>query len=126
VVLNLANFLSGVEWGKRIWRSSNFAEGSPLIGKSILLPLLVMLTSACSAPAMIGPASEQTNDGQGLVAKIKASYSVILALIVALALYFALDITAWPSRVFTQDRPGVALHSLSQRSSSWVHPMRST
>ena len=28
VVLNLANFLSGVEWGKRILAIFNFAEGS--------------------------------------------------------------------------------------------------
>src|SRR5512146_820548 len=34
VVLNLANLLSGVSWGKVILRIFNFAEGSPLIGKS--------------------------------------------------------------------------------------------
>ena len=43
VVLNLANLLSGVTWGKRILAIFNFAEGSPLIGKSILVPLLVLV-----------------------------------------------------------------------------------
>ena len=43
VVLNLANLLSGVEWGKRILAIFNFAEGSSLIGKSILVPLLTLV-----------------------------------------------------------------------------------
>ncbi|MFN2168580.1 MAG: hypothetical protein ACK2U9_20285, partial [Anaerolineae bacterium] len=43
IVLNLANFLSGFEAGKQILAFFNFEEGSTLIGKSILLPLLVMV-----------------------------------------------------------------------------------
>ena len=39
LVLNLANFLSGSTWGKAILQVFNFAEGSSLIGKSILFPL---------------------------------------------------------------------------------------
>ncbi len=93
VVLNLANFLSGVEWGKRILRIFNFAEGSTLIGKSILVPLLTL-----AAFGLLGARDDwaglrgRRKDGQGLVAKIKASYSVILALIVSAGLFFVLDI----------------------------------
>ena len=42
VVMNLANFLSGFDTGKAILAYFNFEEGSTLIGKSILLPLLVL------------------------------------------------------------------------------------
>ena len=42
LVLNLANFLSGVDVGQGHPALFNFAEGSPLIGKSILVPMLVM------------------------------------------------------------------------------------
>ena len=42
VMMNLANFLSGFEVGKSILAFFDFAEGSTLIGKSILLPLLVL------------------------------------------------------------------------------------
>ena len=55
VVLNLANFLSGVEWGKAILRVFNFAEGSSLIGKSILVPLLVLIGfGLLGAPRRLG------------------------------------------------------------------------
>jgi len=43
IVLNLANFLSGFDAGKAILAFFNFQEGSSLIGKSILLPLLALL-----------------------------------------------------------------------------------
>ena len=93
VVLNLANLLSGVEWGKRILRIFNFAEGSSLIGKSILVPLLTLV-----AFGLLGARDDwagirgRRKDGQGLVAKIKASYSVILALIISCGIYFVLKI----------------------------------
>lgn len=93
VVLNLANFLSGVEWGKAILHIFNFAEGSPLIGKSILAPLVVLV-----AFGILGARDDwmgihgRRSDGQGLVARIKASYQTILALLVAAALYFFLDL----------------------------------
>lgn len=93
IVLNLANLLSGVAWGKRILAIFNFAEGSPLIGKSILVPLLTLV-----AFALLGARDDwagirgRRNDGQGLVARIKASYSIILALITACGVYFVLDI----------------------------------
>jgi phospho-N-acetylmuramoyl-pentapeptide-transferase len=80
VILNLANFLSGVEWGKAILRVFNFAEGSPLIGKSILVPLLVLIGFG-----LLGARDDwagifgRRHDGQGLIARIKAS-EVLLAL----------------------------------------------
>ncbi len=93
VVLNFANFLSGFEWGKVILRWFNFAEGSTLIGKSILMPLLVLV-----AFGLLGARDDwagihgRRKDGQGLVARIKASYQIILALAISLALYFVLDL----------------------------------
>lgn len=93
VVLNLANFLSGVEWGKAILRLFNFAEGSPLIGKSILAPLLVLVAfGALGARDDWMGLRGRRADGQGLIARIKASYQTILALLTALGLYFFLDL----------------------------------
>ncbi len=93
VVLNLANFLSGVEWGKAILRVFNFAEGSSLIGKSILVPLLVLMGFG-----LLGARDDwagifgKRKDGQGLIARIKASYQVLLALATAVGLYYVLDL----------------------------------
>ena len=93
VVLNLANLLSGVAWGKRILALFDFAEGSPLIGKSILVPLLTLV-----AFGLLGARDDwagihgRRSDGQGLVGRIKASYSVILALVISAGIYFVLDI----------------------------------
>lgn len=93
VALNAANFLSGVEWGKAILRVFNFAEGSSLIGKSILVPLLVLVSFG-----LLGARDDWTgvfgrrNDGQGLMARAKASYQTILALLTSLGLYFFLDL----------------------------------
>ena len=42
VLMNLANFLSGFDAGKALLAFFQFEEGSTLIGKSILLPLLVL------------------------------------------------------------------------------------
>jgi phospho-N-acetylmuramoyl-pentapeptide-transferase len=93
IVLNLANFLSGFEWGKMILRVFNFAEGSPLIGKSILFPLLVMVAFGyLGARDDLAGIRGTRNDGQGMIARVKASYQTILALIVSFGLYFVLDI----------------------------------
>jgi phospho-N-acetylmuramoyl-pentapeptide-transferase len=93
VVLNLANFLSGVEWGKAILRVFNFAEGSPLIGKSILVPLLVLISFAyLGARDDLAGVSGKRTDGQGMLARFKASYEILLALATSLGLYFFLDL----------------------------------
>jgi phospho-N-acetylmuramoyl-pentapeptide-transferase len=93
VVLNFANFLSGVDWGKAILRIFNFAEGSPLIGKSILVPLLVLIAfSFLGARDDLQGVRGKRGDGQGMLARFKASYQLILALLTALGLYFFLDL----------------------------------
>jgi phospho-N-acetylmuramoyl-pentapeptide-transferase len=93
VILNFANLLSGVEWGKALLRVFNFAEGSPLIGKSILVPLFVLVTfGVLGARDDLKGVREKRADGQGLMARVKASYQVILAFLTALGLYFILDL----------------------------------
>jgi phospho-N-acetylmuramoyl-pentapeptide-transferase len=93
IILNFANLLSGMEWGKALLRVFNFAEGSPLIGKSILVPLFVLVTfGVLGARDDLKGVREKRADGQGLMARVKASYQVILALLTALGLYFILDL----------------------------------
>jgi phospho-N-acetylmuramoyl-pentapeptide-transferase len=94
-VLNLANFLSGSDWGKRILSVFNFAEGSTLIGKSILVPMLVML-----AFGLLGMRDDlsgirgRNGVGNGFKARFKASLQTILAIAAAMALYFFLDLSS--------------------------------
>lgn len=93
VLMNTANFLSGFEWGKAILRIFNFAEGSPLIGKSILVPLLVLVGFGwLGARDDLAGIFGRRKDGQGLIARVKASYQIILALLTCLGLYFFLDL----------------------------------
>jgi phospho-N-acetylmuramoyl-pentapeptide-transferase len=93
VVLNFANFLSGVEWGKAVLRLFNFAEGSSLIGKSILVPLLVLVSFGyLGARDDLAGVHGKRADGQGMLAKLKASYQFVLALATALGLYYFLGL----------------------------------
>jgi phospho-N-acetylmuramoyl-pentapeptide-transferase len=93
LVLNLANFLSGVTWGKAILRVFNFAEGSPLIGKSILVPLLVLLTfGLLGARDDLAGVRGRRKDGHGIRGRFKALAQIILALMTALGLYYLLDL----------------------------------
>jgi phospho-N-acetylmuramoyl-pentapeptide-transferase len=93
LVLNLANFLSGVGWGKAILRIFNFAEGSPLIGKSILVPLLVLVAfGLLGARDDLAGVRGQRRDGHGMAGRFKALFQIILALATALGLYFVLDL----------------------------------
>jgi phospho-N-acetylmuramoyl-pentapeptide-transferase len=93
VALNLANLLSGVAWGKAILRIFNFAEGSPLIGKSILVPLLVLLSFGyLGARDDLAGVRGKRRDGQGMLGRFKISYQTLLALGVALGLYFVLGL----------------------------------
>lgn len=92
-ILNLANFLSGVEWGKAVLRIFNFAEGSPLIGKSILMPLLVLVAfGILGARDDLEGVRGKRGDGQGMLGKFKALYQILLALGAAFGLYFFLDL----------------------------------
>lgn len=86
VVMNLANFLSGFETGKAILAFFNFEEGSTLIGKSILLPLLVMI--AFGVLGAIDDLSEVRGwFGGGIKARLMFPLQIILALVVAIGLY---------------------------------------
>jgi phospho-N-acetylmuramoyl-pentapeptide-transferase len=92
-ILNFANFLSGVEWGKALLRVFSFAEGSPLIGKSILVPLFVLVSfGLLGARDDIEGVRGENHDGQGMRARFKASYQVLLALLTVLGLYFGLEL----------------------------------
>jgi phospho-N-acetylmuramoyl-pentapeptide-transferase len=95
VVLNLANFLSGASWGKAILRVFNFAEGSSLIGKSILVPLLVLVSfGVLGARDDLAGVRGKRGDGHGMQGRVKAMSQVILALITALGLYYVLDLSS--------------------------------
>lgn len=87
VMLNLANFLSGFEAGKAILAFFNFEEGSTLIGKSILLPLLVLI-----AFGVLGAVDDLAEvrrwwGGGGLKARIMFPIQILLALAIAIGLY---------------------------------------
>ena len=90
VVLNLANFLSGFDAGKAILAFFNFEEGSTLIGKSILLPLLVMFSFG-----VLGAVDDLAEvrgwwGEEGLKARVMFPLQFLLALITAIALYHPL------------------------------------
>jgi len=87
VALNIANFLSGFEAGKQILAFFNFEEGSPLIGKSILLPLVAM-----GAFGLLGALDDLSElkgwlGGGGLKARVMFPLQFILAFLVAIGLY---------------------------------------
>ena len=90
VVMNIANFLSGFDTGKAILAFFNFEEGSTLIGKSILLPLLVMFSFGVLGA--IDDLSEVRGwwEGKGLKARVMFPLQILLALITAIALYHPL------------------------------------
>jgi phospho-N-acetylmuramoyl-pentapeptide-transferase len=93
LVLNLANFLSGVTWGKAILRVFNFAEGSPLIGKSILVPMLALLAfGLLGARDDLAGVRGKRKDGQGMLGGVKALVQILLALVISLGLYYFLDL----------------------------------
>jgi phospho-N-acetylmuramoyl-pentapeptide-transferase len=87
VILNLANFLSGFDAGKAILAYFNFEEGSTLIGKSILLPLLVL--TAFGILGALDDLSEVRGwfGGEGLRARTMFPVQVVLALVTAIGLY---------------------------------------
>lgn len=87
LVMNLANFLSGFDAGKAILAYFQFEQGSAMIGKSILLPLLVMI--AFGILGAIDDLSEVRGwwGGGGLRARIMFPIQVILALTIAIGLH---------------------------------------
>jgi phospho-N-acetylmuramoyl-pentapeptide-transferase len=87
VVLNFANFLSGFDAGKAILAFFDFEQGSSLIGKSILLPLLVLI--AFGTLGAVDDLSEVRGwfGGGGLRATVMFSLQLLLALVTAIGLY---------------------------------------
>jgi phospho-N-acetylmuramoyl-pentapeptide-transferase len=87
VVMNFANYLSGFEVGKQILAFFRFEEGSPLIGKSILLPPLVLTAFGCLGA--LDDLSEVRGwfGGKGLRARTMFPLQVLLALTVSIGLY---------------------------------------
>jgi len=87
VVMNMANFLSGFDAGKAILAYFDFEEGSTLIGKSILLPLLTMI-----AFGVLGALDDLAEvrgwwHGRGLQARAMFPIQFALALVVAIGLH---------------------------------------
>jgi phospho-N-acetylmuramoyl-pentapeptide-transferase len=87
IVLNLANFLSGFDAGKAILAFFNFEEGSTLIGKSMLLPLLVL--TLFGALGALDDLAEVRGwwGGGGLRARWMFPAQFVLALGTAIGLY---------------------------------------
>jgi len=87
VILNLANLLSGFDAGKAILAYFHFSAGSPLIGKSMLLPLLVL--SAFGTLGAVDDLAEVRGwwGGGGLKARAMFPIQFILALATAIGLY---------------------------------------
>jgi phospho-N-acetylmuramoyl-pentapeptide-transferase len=92
VVLNFANFLSGFAAGRAFLAYFGFEYGSPLIGKSILVPLGVMVGFGLlgAVDDLVGVRGER--QGIGLLARYKFGGQVFIALATALGLHFALDL----------------------------------
>jgi phospho-N-acetylmuramoyl-pentapeptide-transferase len=87
IVMNFANFLSGFDAGKAILAFFSFEEGSTLIGKSILLPLLAMVGFA-----VLGAVDDLAEvrgwwGGEGLSARYMFPLQFLLALLAAIGLY---------------------------------------
>lgn len=87
ITMNFANFLSGSETGKAILAYFRFEEGSPLIGKSILLPLLTM-----AAFGLLGALDDLSEvrgwfGGGGLRVRVMFPAQFLLALATAIGLY---------------------------------------
>jgi phospho-N-acetylmuramoyl-pentapeptide-transferase len=87
VMMNLANFLSGFDAGKAILAYFSFEEGSPLIGKSILLPLLTMIAFGVLGAVDDLAAVRGWWRGEGVQARYMFPLQFILALAVAVGLY---------------------------------------
>jgi phospho-N-acetylmuramoyl-pentapeptide-transferase len=92
VVLNFANFLSGFAAGRAFLAYFGFEHGSTLIGKSILVPLGVMVGFGLLGVVddLVGVRKER--HGIGLLARYKFAGQVFVALITALGLHYALDL----------------------------------
>jgi phospho-N-acetylmuramoyl-pentapeptide-transferase len=92
VVLNFANFLSGFSAGRAFLAYFGFEHGSMLIGKSILVPLGVMVGFGLLGAFDDLAGVRGRHQGIGLLARYKFAGQVFVALVTALGLHFALDL----------------------------------
>jgi phospho-N-acetylmuramoyl-pentapeptide-transferase len=92
VVLNFANFLSGFAAGRAFLAYFGFEYGSTLIGKSILVPLGVMVGFGLLGAFDDLAGVRGQHQGIGLLARYKFAGQVFVALVTALGLHFALDL----------------------------------
>jgi phospho-N-acetylmuramoyl-pentapeptide-transferase len=92
VVLNFANFLSGFAAGRAFLAYFGFEYGSTLIGKSILVPLGVMVGFGLLGAFDDLAGVRGQHQGIGLLARYKFAGQVFIALATALGLHFALDL----------------------------------
>jgi phospho-N-acetylmuramoyl-pentapeptide-transferase len=90
VVLNFANFLSGFAAGRAFLAYFGFEHGSTLIGKSILVPLGVMVGFGLLGAFDDLAGVRGRHQGIGLLARYKFAGQVLIALVTALGLHFAL------------------------------------
>ncbi len=92
VILNFANFLSGFPAGRAFLAYFGFEHGSPLIGKSILVPLGVMMGFG-----LLGAFDDLAgvlgrHPGIGLLARYKFVGQLLIAIVTALGLHFFLNL----------------------------------
>jgi phospho-N-acetylmuramoyl-pentapeptide-transferase len=87
VVMNFANFLSGFDAGKAILAYFDFEAGSPLIGKSILMPLLVMIVFGVLGAVDDLASVRRWWGGGGIKARYMFPIQTVLALVTAIGLY---------------------------------------
>jgi len=92
VVLNFANFLSGFAAGRAFLAYFGFEHGSTLIGKSILVPLGVMVGFGLLGAFDDLAGVRGRHQGIGLPARYKFAGQVFVALVTALGLHFALGL----------------------------------
>jgi len=93
VALNFANFLSGFEAGRAFLAYFGFEHGSTLIGKSILVPLLVLIGFGALGTVDDIAGVRGWWGGGGLPARYKFAGQTLLALGTALGLHYALKLS---------------------------------
>jgi phospho-N-acetylmuramoyl-pentapeptide-transferase len=89
--LNIANLLSGTAMGQAFLNSIGWRGGDVLIGRSILVPLGVLVAFGLLG-AIDDLAGVRNGGGNGLLARYKFLWQSLLALATALALHFGLGL----------------------------------
>ncbi len=92
LALNFANFLSGFAAGRAFLSYFGFTHGSPLIGKSLLVPIGVMLGFGLLGALDDWKGVRNTTEGTGLSPRVKFAGQLAISLATAMGLYLALDI----------------------------------